>query len=69
MTKTELLPINVVWPDAIGGAAVETDDEPVGLLTFTSETEILNIALTPTQTRQVAALFLNVSDALDQLVR
>ncbi|MEH3135283.1 MAG: hypothetical protein PGN30_09815 [Mycolicibacterium neoaurum] len=67
MTKTDYLPISVVYPDAIGGAAVETDDEPVGLLTFTFGTDILNIALTPKQAREIAALFFNVSDELDKL--
>lgn len=63
----ETLPVQVVWPDTISGGAVETESGPIGLLTFTSRRDTLNIAVTPRQAREVAALWLNISDALDTM--
>jgi hypothetical protein len=67
--KTEDLALDVIFPEIVSGAAVSTADGPIGLLNISADGEVLRLAFMPAEVRQLAALWLNLTEELDAYER
>jgi hypothetical protein len=68
--STQELPLRVVFPDVISGAAVDSEDEGhIGLLIVRADDDTLRLAFRPAEIRQLAALWMNMADEVDSLER
>jgi hypothetical protein len=67
--KTEDLALDVVFPEIVSGAAVSTADGPIGLLNIKAGDDVFRLAFTPAEVRQLAALWLNLTEELDAYQR
>lgn len=63
----DTLPMEVMWPERVGGCTADSDRGLIGVFVVESDTDVLRLAFTPAEARQVAAFWLNLSDRLDRL--